>query len=342
MQQGLSNSKYKNSSGSPPTPRLVAKRVHSHSQSVSEQQWIGDKQAALGYSIPVTELTTANPASLRLLSAPAGSSVNQGDSKTVSVTQEQFRVARVRFRELRKAHEEAVNARSKAKEELESERKRSEGLSRRLEDAEKVIEQMKREQGTSVDQHREELDHARKANAEQIKAVIETNNKEWTLKLRGNEERVLRELEQAKRQANEERELSSKREEELRSPLRVLEVQSDWKSKLEAVEEERLKLQQELVDLNQEFLRVDAGAQVEHSRQQELERQLDDSWRRERARPELVKAFLLLEGMAWKTEGYPAVRFTGSAEPDTARNPFNVEDSLDSPVRAGAKRRRLQ
>lgn len=303
---------------------------------------MGDRQEALRYSIPVTQFTSVNPASGRLLSDPAGFSANQGDSKTVSITQEQFQAAQATFKELRKAHEEAVNARSKAIEELESERKRSEELSRRLGDAEKIVGQMRRDQENSGIQHREELDRARKANTEQMKAVIETINEEWALKLRGNEERLVREVEQAKRQALEERELSTTREEELRSRLKDLEVQSDWKSKLEALEGERLKLQQELADLNQAFLRADADAQVGLSRQQELERQLDDSWARERARPELVKAFLLLEGMAQKVKGPCDVLVTGSAGPDTARNTVEVGDSPESPVRVKAKRRKLQ
>ena len=340
MQQGPSNSRYQNPFG--PPPPLVALPAHPHPQSVSGQGWLGDRQGALRYSIPVTQFTSVNPASGRLLSDPAGFSVNQGDTKTVSITQEQFHAAQATFKELRKAHEEAASARSKAMEELESERKRSEELSRRLGDAEKVVGQMRREQENSGIQHREELDRARKANTEQMKAVVETINEEWALKLRGNEERLVREVEQAKRQAVEERELSATREEELRSRLKDLEVQSDWKSKLEALEGERLKLQQELVDLNQAFLRADADAQVDLSRQQELERQLDDSWARERARPELVKAFLLLEDMAQKVKGPCDVLVTGSAGPDMAQNPVKVGDSPESPVRVEAKRRRLQ
>ncbi len=268
--------------------------------------------------------------------------MNPGESKTVSVTQEQFRAAQAKFKELRKEHEEAVDARSKAIEELENERKRSKELIRRLEDAEKVVEKMKCEQETSGIQHRAELDRAQKANTEKMKTLNEAVNEEWTLKLRGYEERLLREVEQAKRQVNEERELSSTREKELRSELQVLEVQSDWKSKLEVVEEERLKLQQELMDLNQEFLRADADAQVELGRQQELEQQLDDSWARERARPEFVKAFILLEAMARKIEGPRDVRVVGPSGRDTTRNPVKAEDSPQSPVRVGAKRQRLQ
>jgi len=152
---------------------------------------------------------------------------------------------------------------------------------------------------------------------------------------------LLRELERAKRQANDERELSSKREEELRSRLRDLEAQSDWKAKLKALGEERLKLQQELVDLNQASLRADADAQVELSRQQELAWQLDESWARENTHPELVKAFLLLEGMAQKIEGPRAVRVTGSSEPDAVRSPVMEEAPPDIPVGGEAKRRRL-
>jgi len=240
------------------------------------------------------------------------------------------------FEELYKANEEAVNAHSKAIEKLESERKKSEELSRRLGDAEKVVEQMKREQENSAIQHREELDLARKANTEQMKAVTETINEKWKLKLQENEERLV----QAKRQANEERELSSTREEALRSHLRQgLEVQREWMSTLEAVKEERLRLLQELVDLKQAFLLADAGVQVEISRRQELERELDDSWAKERARPELVKAFLLLEGMAQKVTGPRDIRVTGSAGPDTAQNPVKVGDTPESSV---AKRQRLQ
>ena len=172
IQQGLSNSKYENPFGPLPTPPSVAKQVHPHPHSASGQPWIEGKKAAPGYSAAVTQLTTANSAPLCLLFAPAGSTVNQSDSKFVSFTQEQFRTTRAKFKEPRKAHDEAVNARSKAREELEIERERSEGLSRRLEDAEKVIEQMKREQETSDTQHREELDRARKVSTEQMNVVM--------------------------------------------------------------------------------------------------------------------------------------------------------------------------
>jgi hypothetical protein len=335
IQQGSSTSKHQNTFG--PLPPFAAVPVHSHSQSISGQQWIGDTQAALRHSIPVTQLLSVNPAPQRLLTHPAWFSVNQGHSKTVSITQDQLHAVWATLEGLRKAHEEAVNVRSKAIEKLESEREKSEELSRRLEDAEKVVEQIKREQENTGIQHREEVDRARKASTEQMKAAIETINEEWKMKCRGIEESLV----QARRQANEERELLSTREEDLRSKL-LHEVQSDWKSKLEAVEEERLKLQQELVDLNHAFLRADADTQVELSRQQELERQLDDSWARERARPELVKAFLLLEGMAQKFKEPRDVRVTGSAGPDTARNPVKMRDSVESPVRVEAKRRRLQ
>ena len=291
--------------------------------------------AALACETP-TQATTAKPASLSPLSAPAGSSVSHGDSKVVRFTQEQFRAAQTKYNKLRKAHEEAVNARARAGEELESERKRSEGLKSRLEDAEKAVEQMKRQQEALGIRHRGELGRAQNTNAEQMEADIETINKEWMRKLRENEERLLRELEQAKRQVNEERELSSKREAELRARLQGLGQQSDWKSELKAAEEERLKLQQALADLNQALLRADADAQVELSRRQELERQLDDCWAKERARPELVKASLLLEAMARMIGGPRAARETG---PDETLNPVEMEDI---PAGDQAKRRRLQ
>jgi len=262
--------------------------------------------------------------------------VSHGDSKVVRFTQEQFRAAQTKYNKLRKAHEEAVNARARAGEELESERKRSEGLKSRLEDAEKAVEQMKRQQEALGIRHRGELGRAQNTNAEQMEADIETINKEWMRKLRENEERLLRELEQAKRQVNEERELSSKREAELRARLQGLGQQSDWKSELKAAEEERLKLQQALADLNQALLRADADAQVELSRRQELERQLDDCWAKERARPELVKASLLLEAMARMIGGPRAARETG---PDETLNPVEMEDI---PAGDQAKRRRLQ
>ena len=341
MQREPSNSKYPNPLTPVPRLPLVATPVHPHPQSASSQQWIGGEQTTLGHSVPVTQLTCLNPTCRRFLSDPAESPVNQGESKTVSVTQQQFRAAQAKFKELRKEREEAVDARSKAIEELESERKRSKELIKRLEDAEKVVEQMKREQETSGIRHRAELDRAQKANTENIKTLIQAVDEEWALKLRGNEERLLREVEQAKRQVSEERELSSTRERELRSGLQALKVQGDWKSKLEAVEGERLKLQQELMDLNQEFLRVDEDAQVELSRQQVLERQLDDSWARERTRPEFVKAFILLEGIARKVEGPRDARGAGSSGHDMTRNPVKAEDSPQRPIGVGAKRQRL-
>ena len=268
--------------------------------------------------------------------------MNQGDSKTVSITQEQFRAARAKYKELRKEHEEAVMARSKAILELESERERSKELTRRLEDAEKAVEQMKRKQETSGNQHLVELDRAQNASTEKMKTIIEAINEEWSLKLRRNEERLLREVEQAKGQANGERASSSTREDEGRSNLQVLEVHGDWKSKFEAAEADRLKLQQELVDLNQAFLRADSDAQVERSAQQELGRQLDDSWARERAHPEFIKAFILLEGMARRTEGPRDARVADSSGRDTTRSPVKSEDSTQGPVGVVAKRRRVQ
>ena len=336
MQQAYSNLTYQIPLGPVPRLPLVATPAHPHPQSSFSQQWIRGEQATLGQSVPVAQLTYLNPTC-----RPPESSVNQGESKTVSFTQEQFRAAQTKFNEIRKEHEDVVDARSKAIEELESERKRSKELIRRLEDAERIVEQMKREQETSGIQHRAELDRAQTANTEKMNTIIQAVNEEWALKLRGNEERLLREVEQAKRQVSEEREVSSTRERELRSDLQALEVQSAWKSKLEAVEGERLKLQQELTDLNQNFRRADADARVELSRLQELERQLDDSWARERARPEFIKAFTLLEGMAQKVEGPRDVQVAGSSWHNTTRNPVKEEDSPQRPVRVGAKRQRL-
>ena len=341
MQQEPSSSKYPNPHGPVPRPPLVAAPVHSHPQSVSGERRIGGEQPTLGYSNPDTQHANLNT-TRSFLPDPAGSSVNQGDSNTLSITQEQFRAARSKYKELRKEHEEAVIARSKAILELESEKERSKELIRRLEDAEKVIEQMKREQETSSNQQLVELDRAQNASTETMKTIIEAINEEWSLKLRRNEERLLREVEQAKRQANEQRESSSTREEERRSNLLVLDVHSDWQSKFEAAEEDRLKLQQELVDLNQAFLRADSDAQVERSAQQELGRQLDDSWARERAHPEFVKAFILLEGMTRRTEGPRDVRVAGSSGRDATRSPVKTEDSTQGPIGVVAKRRRLQ
>ena len=261
---------------------------------------------------------------------------------TVGLTQGQFWTIWTEFTKLRKAHEEVVTARSKTGKELESEKRKSEELTERLEAAEKVVEQMIHEQNISDNRHREELDRAQNANSEEMKAEIEVINEEWTLKLRGNEDRFLQELEQAKRQANEERELASKREDELRARLQDLEGQGDLNSKLEAAEEERLKLQQEVADFHQAFLRADAGAQVEISRRQELEQQLDNFWARERAQPELVKAFLLLDGVARTVEGRRVVRETGSTGLDVPLHLVKKEDSSDILVRGEAKRRRLQ
>ena len=339
MQRGQSNSNLQNPFGPLPAHPPVAVPVHLHPQSVSWQQWMGGGQQAARTS--PTQIPTANSTSLRILPAPAGSSVSQGDPITINVTQEQFHTVQTKFNALHKAHEEAVNARSKTEGELESERRKSEELSKQLEAAEKVVEQMKHEQEISGKLHREELDRARNANAEQMKADIEVINKEWAMKLRVYEERLLQELEQGKRQVNEERELSSKREEELRARLQDLEDQGDWNLKLEAAEEERLKLQHELVCLNQAFLRADAVAQVELSRRQELEKQLDGCWARERAQPELVKAFLLLDGVSRTIEGRigGVISSTGL---DAALDLVKMEDSPDTPDRGEAKRRRLE
>jgi hypothetical protein len=90
-----------------------------------------------------------------------------------------------------------------------------------------------------------------------------------------------------------------------------------------------------------EFLQAGADARVELSRQPELERQLEDSWARERTCPELVKAFLLLEGMARTSEGLHATWETRSTGPDAAQN-TEKGGSLNTPARGGAKRQRLQ